>query len=137
MRLSSTNAALPRTSEQSQLLRPVSPELASPAAVVSQPVALPLPVAQMRPEVDSSGSVSPPMRHTVEQIAHLQRTVTELAAQVAAQQAEQQANLQGESMFPPPAQPVVIVERATPPARTPRAFWERSYLSRLSRWPRR
>jgi hypothetical protein len=131
MHLSSTNPALPRTSEQSPSLRPVSPELASPAAVVS------LPVAQTRPEVDSSGSISPPMRNTVEQIAQLQRTVTELAAQVAAQQAEQQANLQGESMFPPPAQPVVIVERATPPARTPRAFWERSYLSRLSRWPRR
>ena len=97
----------------------------------------PLPVAHARPEVDSSGSVSPPMRNTVEQIPQLQRTVTELAAQVAAQQAEQQANLQGESMFPPPAQPVVTVERATPPARTPRAFWERSYLSRLSRWPRR
>jgi len=73
------------------------------------------------------------MRTTVEQIAQLQRTVTELAAQVAAQQ----ATLQGESMFPPPTQPVVIVERATPPVRTPRAFWERRYLSRLSRWPRR
>jgi hypothetical protein len=131
MDLNSTNIARHRGSEQGRALRPAISDRAPPAAVV------PLPVAPMRPEVESAGGVTPPTRHTAEQIAQLQRTVAELAAQVAAREAEQRASKRDESIPPPPAQPVVIVEPAAPPARTPAAFWERSYLSRLSRWPRR
>jgi hypothetical protein len=73
----------------------------------------------------------------VEQIAQLQRTVAELAARIGDQPADQQAALQAEPIFLPPAQPAGIVERAAPSARTPHAFWDRRYVSRLYRWPRR
>jgi hypothetical protein len=106
-------------------------ELAPSATVAS------LAVAHIRSAVGSAGSVSPLTRHTAEQIAQLQRTVSELAAQMTAQQAEQQARLQVETISSPSAQPVRSVERAAPHARTPRAFWDRSYLRRLYRSPRR
>jgi hypothetical protein len=122
--------------------RPNGSTLAAPIAVAPAPAAsfaagipvaaAPIPAADA-PGVGSPASVYQPARGTAEQIAQLQRTVSDLAAQVAAQQVEQRSD----QVLPPAAQPVVIVERATPPARMVPAFWERSYLSRLYRWPRR
>ncbi|MGD9100097.1 MAG: hypothetical protein PVF45_06420 [Anaerolineae bacterium] len=66
-------------------------------------------------------------------IAQLQRAVQRLTARVAPQPArtEQETRRQQPAPAPPapPVQPLVVVRRSPP--RTPRAFWERSYLSRL------
>jgi hypothetical protein len=80
-------------------------------------------------DASRAGRADLPNPSPSEQIAQLQRTVAALAAQIDAQQTP--------PIVLPPAQPAVIVERATPPAKATQAFWERSYLRRLHRWPRR
>lgn len=68
-------------------------------------------------------------------IEQLRRTVRELAAKVASRQARSpdEAPPQQTVQTPPRAvQRVVIIKPAAPQSGPPRAFWERSYLSRLS-----
>ncbi len=68
------------------------------------------------------------------QIEKLKRTVDDLSAQVATQKDFQQSVT---PTFPLPSQPQVIVQRSASQPRSPHAFWERSYVSRLYRWSRK
>lgn len=68
-------------------------------------------------------------------IEQLRRTVRELATKMASQQARTPDDVppQQPVQTPPQAvQRVVIIKQAAPQPRVSRAFWERSYLSRLS-----
>lgn len=73
-------------------------------------------------------------RDAAERIEQLRRTVQELTSKVSTLQARtnnETKQQQPEQTPPPPTQPVVIIKRASNQARTPCAFWERSYLSRF------
>jgi hypothetical protein len=68
-------------------------------------------------------------------IGQLQRMVRDLAAQVASWQtrmAHESQRQQTEQRPPRRPERVVIIKQAAQPSGSPRAFWERSYLSRLS-----
>ncbi len=84
-------------------------------------------------------------REAAERIEQLRHTVHELASKISSQQSQirnetQQQPLRSESpdqrsgpeQTPsPPPQPVVIIKQSSNRARTPCAFWERSYLGRF------
>jgi hypothetical protein len=79
-------------------------------------------------------SVQPSSGHqqTIAQIEQLREAVRQLSEKVSEQakeSTERDKAVQPGSPIPPP-QPVVVVNRYSVPARTPRAFWERRYLGR-------
>ena len=68
-------------------------------------------------------------------IEQLRRTVRELAAKVASRQdrtPDETAPQQAVQTPPHAVQRVVVIKQAAPRPMAPRAFWERSYLSRVS-----
>lgn len=92
-------------------------------------------------------AVSRSNRDTAETIEQLRHALQELNSKVASQQekmnGEGRVREAGTRQQPPeqppspPPQTVVIIKRSSHPERTPRAFWERSYLSRFHRRPLR
>jgi len=87
-------------------------------------------IGRLQGQVESS--VNGDVAASIEQ---LRRTVRELAAKVASRQARPHDDLQPQQTVqtPPQAAPrVVIIKQTAPRSGPPRAFWERSYLSRLS-----
>lgn len=108
--------------------RPVESETRGKLTPSQPPVALPpSPHEHVGSQLDERGG-----REVLQRLAHLQRTVNELTATVASQaqriREEEQARKHGRKT---PTQPTVIVKRVEAPSTTPRAFWERSRLSRL------
>ncbi|MBM0745392.1 hypothetical protein JOY44_28625 (plasmid) [Phormidium sp. CLA17] len=91
----------------------------------------PIPMASAIHMPPSAVAVQPAAKVT-EELTRLRHIVADLTAQVTAQKE-----------FQRPAPPIVlppsvqIVERSVSPQKTPQAFWERSYVSRLYRWSRR
>ena len=113
-----SNISLPRARKHSTVWQHSVPSVVSRS---------PSPVEQMGVPNGEHGDTDVARR-----LAHLQRTVNELAATVAAQAVhirdERQA--QGRERMTPP-QRTVVVQRVDASSTTPRAFWERSRLGRL------
>jgi hypothetical protein len=70
----------------------------------------------------------------VQRFEHLQRTVRELAATVSSQAARHRDENQAQwrERTTSPTQRVVVIKHSDASSTTPRAFWERSRLGRLS-----
>ena len=109
----------------------------TPEPVAKTPIAsltVPMPETWQGDEVARSRYQTQTVYSMTAKIEKLERTVADLSAQVAARKDFQQLVT---PTFPQPSQPQVIVQRSASQPRTPHAFLERSYVSRLYRWSRR
>lgn len=94
--------------------------------------AAPIPMASVSNMPHNPANAAQPAAKVTEELTRLRRMVTDLTAQVTAQQE-----------FQRPAPPIVLpppmasIKRPPVPAKSPQAFWERSYLNRWYRWSRR
>lgn len=91
-----------------------------------------MPMASASTLPNRSAISSQPVSRVTEEITKLRSMVAELTAQVVAQQEFQ---LSAAPIVLPPSVP--IIERSVSSTKPPKAFWERSYMSRLYRWSRR
>lgn len=115
------------------------PVLTNRMALTPEPVAK-TPIASLAVPTQTAiqgGEVAKSRYQTAHQMAaqieKLERTVADLLSQAAAQKDFQQPV---SPTFPQVSQPQVIIQRSASQPRAPRAFWERSYVSRLYRWSR-
>ncbi len=81
------------------------------------------------PELDLAGTTKQPLKAMEEQIAQLQRALTDLTHQLDGQRARQQ-----ETTFMPPIHTKLNEAPPRSNAQSGHAFWERSYLNRSYRW---
>jgi len=94
--------------------------------------AAPIPMASVSNMPHNPANAAQPAAKVTEELTRLRRMVTDLTAQVTAQQEFQRPA--PPIVLPPP---VASIKRPPAPAKSPQAFWERSYLNRWYRWSHR
>lgn len=92
-------------------------------------VSMPMPVVSESYIPDRREIADHPTAKVTEELTRLRSVVADLTAQVTAQQ-----DIRHPAVILPA--PAPIIERSVLPAKSPQAFWERSYVSRLYRWAR-
>ena len=117
--------------QDTPVLTPIPMSQGNPHALL--PIATTaMPIASASTLPNRSAISSQPASRVTEEITKLRSMVAELTAQVVAQQEFQ---LSAAPIVLPPSVP--IIERSMSSTKPPKAFWERSYMSRLYRWSRR
>lgn len=120
------------TTQISGVQKSVVSGLSPVVGITPESVAIPMP-EPMQGQAAAENRY-PVTRNLPAQIEKLERAIADLSSQVATQKDFQPSVVPS---FPQPSPPQNINQRSTSQPKAPRAFWERSYVSRLYRWSRR